>query len=545
MRAFVLALALLAATAREALATWPTDVATDIVVATGPLTQYGQVGCSDGAGGMILAWQDRRNGSAPDVYAQRIDADGNVRWTANGVPVCTRAGNDLMIEIVSDGAGGAIVGWQNEGSARRVFAQRLDADGNALWDANGRRVGTLEAQQDLPHVVSDLAGGALVFWVDGRGAVATNRPIYGQRLAPDGTRLWGDAGDSLTVRGSKSNFAACSDGLGGAWLAWSDITRRPAAQRVLSNSSTGPQVELVPAAFSNQVYLLQVAPVGGGDAIVTLDYSVTHTLWAQRVSAGGTLPWGVDPVLVCDSPTDQLDAKLVPDDAGGAIVAWSVQQPGGPEGRAQRVRYDGVPLWAPNGIVVWSAPLTVFRFGIAADGVGGCLFSRGDIDGHQRVHRVSAVGEPMWDPAGVQISTRGQNSTDPFVLATPEGGALLAWTGTLQDIDLFAKRVYANGSISTVDAPVPAAAGGVTLALTGAHPVRGAARFAYALATPGEARVSVFDVQGRERLRRTLGRRDAGRHTFTLAAADLPAGVAFVRVSTSTGAATRRIVRIE
>ena len=45
--------------------------------------------CSDGAGGAIITWDDMRGGSTVDyceIYAQRIDAFGNIRWAVNGVP---------------------------------------------------------------------------------------------------------------------------------------------------------------------------------------------------------------------------------------------------------------------------------------------------------------------------------------------------------------------------------------------------------------------------------------------------------------------------
>jgi len=52
-------------------------------------------------------------GSHWDLYAQRIDADGVPRWTANGVAVTTAAGNQELAKVVSDGAGGAIVSWRD------------------------------------------------------------------------------------------------------------------------------------------------------------------------------------------------------------------------------------------------------------------------------------------------------------------------------------------------------------------------------------------------------------------------------------------------
>ena len=44
----------------------------------------------DGNGGAFIAWHDARNGSY-DVFVQRINGDGSIAWTANGVNVCNLA----------------------------------------------------------------------------------------------------------------------------------------------------------------------------------------------------------------------------------------------------------------------------------------------------------------------------------------------------------------------------------------------------------------------------------------------------------------------
>src|SRR5882724_287809 len=45
---------------------------------------------SDGAGGAIITWVDTRNG-AQDIYAQRIDATGTLLWNVDGIAICNAA----------------------------------------------------------------------------------------------------------------------------------------------------------------------------------------------------------------------------------------------------------------------------------------------------------------------------------------------------------------------------------------------------------------------------------------------------------------------
>src|SRR5262249_18378160 len=102
---------------------------------------------SDGAGGAIVTWQDVRNGIDFDIYAQHVRANGTVDpfWTANGTALCVQPNNQLYPQIVTDGAGGAIVTWQDaRGAATDIYAQHVLASGGVdfYWPANGTAVCT-------------------------------------------------------------------------------------------------------------------------------------------------------------------------------------------------------------------------------------------------------------------------------------------------------------------------------------------------------------------------------------------------------------------
>ncbi len=70
------------------------NINTPICTATG--NQQVPTIVSDGSGGAIITWQDLRNGTNNDIYAQHVNASGVVQWTANGDTVCTAA-NDQSV----------------------------------------------------------------------------------------------------------------------------------------------------------------------------------------------------------------------------------------------------------------------------------------------------------------------------------------------------------------------------------------------------------------------------------------------------------------
>lgn len=84
---------------------------------------------SDGSGGAIITWYDRRTGTDFDLYAQRINEDGTVLWAENGIPICVVAGNGPYPPrptIISDSEGGAIITWHDlrNGLDYDIYAQK-------------------------------------------------------------------------------------------------------------------------------------------------------------------------------------------------------------------------------------------------------------------------------------------------------------------------------------------------------------------------------------------------------------------------------------
>lgn len=152
---------------------------------------------SDGAGGAIVTWQDTRASNTtnrPDVYVQRVNGAGALLWPATGVALSTAVAPQELPELASDGAGGAIVTWQDRrGINYDITARRVTAAGVAQWTTDGMTVCDAANVQFYPAIVADGRGGAIVAWYDARGGVGTD--LYAQRI--DGFGLTGDPAPSI------------------------------------------------------------------------------------------------------------------------------------------------------------------------------------------------------------------------------------------------------------------------------------------------------------------------------------------------------------
>lgn len=362
----------------------------------------------DGAGGVVVAWQDRRSGADYDIYAQRLNGSGVAQWTATGVGLCSSAGDQSGPVIETDGANGAIVTWVNSSGMRRLYAQRVNSSGVPQWTANGVTVcpGRIYEQLD-PVMVSDLAGGVLVAWIDwGIG----EQEVYGQRLSGAGTLAWGAAGVGLILDpGVQRLPVGVPDGSGGVILAWIE---RQAGQE--------------------------------------------YDIYARRIAPGGTFAW--PKVAVCTASGDQLWPVVTSDGDGGAIIAWADLRTGLDMGvYAQRLNASGVPQWAGDGVALVAGPGVRLGVGIVSDGAGGAIACWEDFRSGTSfdlyAQRVDAAGSPQWTPNGVAICTAAGNqrlSGDPgsvHVVSDGSGGAYLAWVDYRNgNSDIYAQRIGPGGA---------------------------------------------------------------------------------------------------
>lgn len=178
---------------------------------------------ADGAGGFVAAW-DRTDGTGffRDIVAQRVTGAGTLAWPDTGVVLCRAKLFQRLPVPVADGSGGAIVAWEDNRVFHlgQVFAQRVDAGGAALWAADGVPLCATNMTRPYPAIAPDGAGGAVVAWQDGRNE---NVDVYAQRVDGSGAPLWAANGVPVgTAADTQSVIVLAADGAGGVFAGWAD-----------------------------------------------------------------------------------------------------------------------------------------------------------------------------------------------------------------------------------------------------------------------------------------------------------------------------------
>jgi hypothetical protein len=460
-----LALFVLAFVPSHALATWPTDPSTNLTVCNAAGDQKNPTLLPDGAGGAFITWWDNRSGD-PDVHLQRVDFAGVPKWTANGIALTNAPGAQFAPGLVTDGAGGCIVAWADSSlgaNNARLFAQRVDAAGGVRWAPGGIRVCPVESGQSTRAFLEDGAGGAFFLWSDNRGG---NYDIYAQRLDANGTPLWNPNGVALcTAPGDQLFYSSVpqrivSDGAGGFITAWYDQRAGAGnddiyAQRVSASGTpqwTADGVALCTATGEQQNPVVCSNGLGGAIVAWRDTRGGVYRVYLQQVSAGGTTLWAANGIQASTNGVAQTDPRLVSDGANGVILVW-LDNRSSFDFYAQRLDNSGAPLWSPSDVALVTNPASQFGAEIASDGAGGAVVAwrderSGSTNADVYAQRVNTSGAVLWGTDGVAISTAAGNMPTVRMTSDATGGAIIAWGENRGGaMDLYAQRVSGDGTL--------------------------------------------------------------------------------------------------
>ena len=424
-------------------------------------SQYALEMIPDGAGGAIVVWSDGRGLAGWDIYAQRVNGNGVALWTPNGVPICTAPGDQYFPVITSDGAGGAIMAWVDyRPGTGGVYVQRINAAGTVQWTADGVGLATHGLGVDALQIVPDGSGGAIVTWKDGRNV--SNYDIYARRVNSAGVAQWAANGVAIcAAAGNQDVPDLISDAAGGAIVVWADYRTGPSdadiyAQRVNTSGVVQWTVNgvAVAALLGSSQLNPRSAPDGSGGVI--LGWWDTRggpaDIFVQRLNGSGVAQWQNNGIWVCDASSEQQFPLLASDGAGGVIAVWNDYR-GGPNSDvyAQRINAGGIPLWARNGVLVCGAFDNQFPEMIIPDGSGGAVVTWFDYRAMSTslsdsyAQRLDAYGIARWAYDGVGVSVGPGYQADMDAGVDGAGGFIFAWVDARSGYD----KIYAQRLEST------------------------------------------------------------------------------------------------
>lgn len=411
------------------------DTGTAICDATGAVAHQNIQAILNGAGEIILVWEDARSGFF-NIYGQKIDREGRLAWGEDGIPIARVAGNQSNPKIISDGLGGAIVVWEDYRNENfpAIRAQRIHPEGTKAWEGS-LLLANIKSRQTQPTIVSDGAGGAIVAWVDERDPLSL-QDIYGQRISSIGELLWGKNGKPVCAEnGDQNEVVMASDGGGGAYLSWTDYRhgdRNPDifAQRIDSKGERGWKSEGVIVCGAPDIQRSS-AIIGLGEEGALISWSDkgggSYDIYAQRLSKEGKALWMTDGVPVCQVPRTQQNPKF----GNQKTLVWEDYRYGNWDIFAQALDSAGKPLWTEGGVPVVSMPLTQYSPQIIPWKNGEVIVAWEDYRSGKQyeiyMQEISDQGKPGWAENGLLVQSRDGSRAPRVVGNSTENIFYLFW----------------------------------------------------------------------------------------------------------------------
>jgi hypothetical protein len=313
---------------------------------------------ADGAGGAVAAWQDPRSADGTsDIYAQKIVSSGAKSWTTNGVAVCTAPNYQSAPALASDAAGGVYLAWldrrfESGTPSVDLFVHHVTAAGaqDPNWIVNGVRAtfdGQVGSNQGFnPLLLATGSGKATAAWssltansydVFALNLVPAPSPLYllSVSATPPGTGTATQAPNQIAYPSGSMVTVTANPTAGCTFVNWSGDAGGSANPLALTMNAT----KNITANFLGYVLNAAVTPAGGGTVSRNPDQSsyapgTSVTLTATPAAGHTFTGWSGDVISATNPLTITMDApkNMVANLPPGFDGAWS---PIGPPMRAQ------------------------------------------------------------------------------------------------------------------------------------------------------------------------------------------------------------------
>lgn len=312
--------------------------------------------------GVIFVWE---TGSLENIYAQKMDFNGNLLWNSDNVAVCTADGLQCNLRLTSDNNGGCVIAWEDDRLynpfQRSVYVQYLDSNGLMVWPQNGILLygNAMWSHDPLPRF---LGNNVFIAWMDNRTG---SYSVYYQILSPQGMH-------QLPVEG-----IALREGIDGSIVPELMVPRLNDVAVIWKDRRYGSYGERIFYQFINPDGSIQLetngrpvtltcddsqmfpAAAATADGKLLIAWTDNFQIKAQLIDTDGSRLWGDDGILITQISLPFYMHSKVSYEAGFFYLFYEKLQYFPPPANthlarihAQKLDLNGNLLWNPDGVLI-------------------------------------------------------------------------------------------------------------------------------------------------------------------------------------------------
>ncbi|MDA0372486.1 MAG: hypothetical protein O2865_01755 [Planctomycetota bacterium] len=447
-----------------AFAQWPGQPTPNLPIATGNGDQVVPQIAATSEGGCYIGWFDQRSGSY-ELRLQRLDAHGVAQWQTDGIVVSSQPQSTSLVgwSLIADRDDHCVLAFTDTraGGDLDVYAYRIDPSGQGTWGSNGITLSN-NADFEANPVVCETSDGDFVFvWPNsGIGTLQMQRLDRqgNPRFPGDGVSIPGDPGAAPAF----PRVVAAEQG--NAIVSWVrtftffgnkhvHAQKFDASGAALWNNGTRIAVfDLASVPIAHEPRLL---PDGAGGAILAWHFANSSSLFNARVQhilANGSEAFPHNGVSLSSSSSfdpaivwlpNSQEILAVFNERNASQSQWGIT--------AQKVDASGQLGFGSTGLTVIPVSATERQYPVAArslDGLVAFLFEAMPTPTHYRIlgFRLSASGSVTTLPTDVSAFPSGKSRI--VASSSQSGVAMCAWSDQRVDGgDLYAQNLNPDGSL--------------------------------------------------------------------------------------------------
>ena len=451
-------------------AAWPSDPAANLPIADGPGEHSQPKFALTDDGGCYVSWF-QNSGTGYDVYVQHLDTDGNEDWAHNGALVESRSYSSTQDYGICRGPqdNAVIIFNALRGGNEEIIAQSVSITGELLW-GGGAQISDNSTMAFLggPCIAATSDGAYMAGWLSDDVSLV-------QRINADGSLAWADPVALVDPQGSGwlwiRNLIPAENGSVIAVMTRNGAFWDPRhlyVQKIASDGSLlwGSEHVAVLDSGSLQVAYGPPARSDGAGGVLLAWYTVHADLqcWMQRVLSDGTEVFPHNGVQLSTRSGQQRVSPSIAFDpvTENSFAAWvetdMIQADTGI--CAQKISPAGDLLWTDFGIEITPLQSTFHLFPVAemcGDGIYLTYFTQTmSLVDTIKGARLAADGGHMWTPAIIDISTMPSEKYHLDHTLALSGSLLLTWADAgAATGGIYAQSINPDGSLGPTTPATP------------------------------------------------------------------------------------------
>ncbi len=526
---------------------------------------------------LAVIWSDSRSSLERDVYFQLVDGNGTALLEPNGRQLSS--GENLSIylppAIAADGNGGAYLGWVGDsvGATNIMRVHHIDGYGTELW-SEPVAMRSPNGFYGQSYLIPDGNGGTFVAFARFNSSFVAR--ICVAHINASGSLSWGEgfyefpgqAGSDMPLT------SAFSDGHGGCYLSGMTGPWQDTQAIILHINSDGTFGDGWTDSGREYGGLMtrdrnSKAILVGNNVLLTYEQpqseaAATYDVRAALITLDGTNLWGAQGRRLSPAGSAVIRHKLSSDGQGGFLLAYEDFRSGSST-HAYLARFDGngTAAWSNTERLVCSYDGDQSSLTMTHDGNGGAWLMWEDyrntdiyteidlygthIDGNGDY---ASIGGFTWPAEGYPVCDVPTYQQEPELIPWAGGSALASWkdlrssnpgrccgAGAVGDIfNNIYIQVLTEVALGAEDIAevVPS-----TFTLSAyPNPFNPSTTLSFSLPQNASVKLTIFNLLGQATDVVYDAPLLAGDYAFNWDASNLPSGLYFAKLETSTGLST-------